>query len=98
MIRLELTWQEDLIILNTGCSITLCSALYQASCRSPDNRRGAALLPEDAGGPVCVTICKKSSAKADNSGQTPRGSGIRHEVLAIANFATLFGGTVESCF
>jgi hypothetical protein len=79
----------------TGCSITPCSALSQASCRSPDNRRGAALLPEDVSGHVGVTISKKSPAKvamADNSGQTPRGSGVCHAVLAVAESATLFGG------
>jgi hypothetical protein len=59
-----------------------------------------ALLPEDVGGPVGVTIYKKASAKAameDNSGQTPRGSGVGYVVLAVADFATLFGGVVESC-
>jgi hypothetical protein len=49
----------DLIMLNTGCSVTLCSALSQASCQSPDDRRGAAWLPEDVGGHVGLTICKK---------------------------------------
>ncbi len=47
------------------------------------------------------TICKKSSAKAavaDNRGQTPRGSGVRHAVFAVADFATLFGDVRESCF
>ncbi len=60
-----------------------------------------ALLPEDVGGPVCVTIYKKASAKvvmADNSGQTPRGSGVHHAVLAVTDFVTLFGGVVEPCF
>jgi hypothetical protein len=37
------------IILCTGCSITPCSAISQASCRSPDDRRGAALPQEDVG-------------------------------------------------
>ncbi len=47
------------------------------------------------------TICKKSSAKAavaDNRGQTPRGSSVRHAVFAVADFATLFGDVRESCF
>ncbi len=35
---------------------------------------------------------------ADNSGQTPRGSGICHAVLAVADFATLIGGVEDSCF
>jgi hypothetical protein len=93
------TWRERGCC--TGCSITPCSALSQASCRSPNDRRGTALLPEDVGGPVGVTIYKKASAKAaiaDNSGQTPRGSGDRHAVFAVADFATLFGDVVESCF
>jgi hypothetical protein len=44
---------------------------------------------------------KKASAKAaiaDNSGQTPRGSCDRQAVFAVADFATLFGGVIESCF
>jgi hypothetical protein len=35
---------------------------------------------------------------ADYSGQTPRGSGVHHAVLAFADFATLVGGVIESCF
>jgi hypothetical protein len=36
---------------------------------------------------------------ADNSGQTtPRGSGVLHAVLAVADFVMLFGGVGESCF
>jgi hypothetical protein len=80
--------------------MTPCSALSQASRWIPDDRRGAALLPEDVGGPVGVAICKTSSAKAamaDNSSQMPRGSGVCYAVLAVANFATLFGGIVVSC-
>jgi hypothetical protein len=38
----------------TGCSVTTCSALSQASCRSPDDRRGAALPQKDVGGHVGV--------------------------------------------
>ncbi len=49
---------------NTGCSITPCSAISQASCRSPDDRRGAALLQEDVGDMLVWTIHKKSPAKA----------------------------------
>ncbi len=36
-------------IPSTGCSITPCSAISQASCQSPDDRRGAALPQEDVG-------------------------------------------------
>ncbi len=62
---------------------------------SPDDERGVGFLPEDVGEHVGVTIYKKSPAKAamaGNSGQMPRGSGGRHAVLAVANFAMLFGG------
>jgi hypothetical protein len=93
--------EKTIGITDTGCSITPCSALSQASCRSPNDRRGTALLPEDVGGPVGVTIYKKASAKAaiaDKSGQTLRGSGDRHAVFAVAGFAMLFGGVIESCF
>ncbi len=58
------------------------------------------MLPGDVGGPVGVIIYKKASGKVamvDNSGQTPRGSGVLHAVLAISDFATLFGGVTESC-
>jgi hypothetical protein len=34
---------------------------------------------------------------AVNTGQMPRGSGIHHAVLAVIDFATLFGGFGESC-
>jgi hypothetical protein len=34
----------------------------------------------------------------NNSNQTPRGSGARYAVLAVADFAMLFGGIGESCF
>jgi hypothetical protein len=53
------------------------------------------------GGPVGVTIRNKASAKVamvDNSGQMPRGRGVCHAVLAVTDFATMFGGVVESCF
>ncbi len=53
------------------------------------------------GGHVGVTICKKYSAKeaiSNNSGQMPRGSSVSHVVLAVADFAKLFGGVRESCF
>jgi hypothetical protein len=62
----------------TGSAVTPCSALSQASCRSPDDRRRAALLPEDLGGHVGVRHMQKVSRKGgdgNNSGQMPRGSG-----------------------
>ncbi len=62
-------------IVYTGCSITPCSAISQASCRSPDDRRGAALPQEDVGGHVGVNHTQKVSRKGDQSGQTPSGSG-----------------------
>ncbi len=67
----------------TGCSIVPCSAISQASCRSPDDRRGAALPQEDVGGHVGVSHTQKVSRKSgngDQSGQTPSGNGdpLRH--------------------
>ncbi len=63
---------------SVGCSITPCSVISQASCRSPDDRRGAALPQEDVGGHVGVNHTQKVSRKGgngDQSGQTPSGSG-----------------------
>ncbi len=54
------------LVLRTGCSITPCRALSQASCRSPDDRRGAALPPEDVGGHVGVNHTQKVSRKGGN--------------------------------
>ncbi len=48
----------------TGCAVTQCSATSQASCRSSDDRRGAALPQEDVGNMLVKTMFKKSSAKA----------------------------------
>jgi hypothetical protein len=61
---------------------------------------GGGFVSRECGGHVGVTLCKKSPAKAAMAGncQTPRGSGIHHAVLAIASFASLFGGFGESCF
>ncbi len=70
--------QTDLNSDHTGCSITPCSAISQASCRSPDDRRGAALPQEDVGGHVGVNHTQKVFRKCGNgnhSGQTPSGSG-----------------------
>jgi hypothetical protein len=67
-----------LFLTCTGCSLTPCSRLSQASCRSPDDRRRAALLPEDVGGHVGVNHRQQVSRKSNNgnhSGQTPRGNG-----------------------
>ncbi len=62
----------------TGCAVTPCSPISQASCRSPDDRRGVALPQEDVGGHVGVNHTQKVFRKGGNgvnSGQTPRGSG-----------------------
>jgi hypothetical protein len=48
----------------TGCAVTPCSVISQASCRNSDDRRGAALPQEDVGNMLVKTIFKKSSAKA----------------------------------
>jgi hypothetical protein len=63
-------------IIPTGCAVTLCSAISQASCRSPDDRRGAALPLEDVGEHVGENRIQKHFRKGGNgnhSGQTPRG-------------------------
>ncbi len=65
-------------MVDTGCAVTPCSALSETSCRSPDDRRGAPLLPEDVGEHVDVNHIQKVFRKGgngDNSGQTPRDSG-----------------------
>ncbi len=74
----QLTLSHPRIELFTGCSITPWSAISQASCRSPDDRRGAALLQKDVGGHVGVNHTQKVFRKCGNgnhSGQTPSGSG-----------------------
>ncbi len=48
-----------------------------------------------------LTICKKSPAKAVmaiTAAKRQEVAALRHVVLAIADVATLFGGTGESCF
>jgi hypothetical protein len=62
---------------------------------------GAALLAEEVGGHVGVTICKKSPTNAAMAITVAKCQEIvmlHHEVLAIADFAMLFGGIGESCF
>ncbi len=67
----------------TGCAVcsvcvTLCSALSQASCLSPDDRRGVALPQEDVGEHVGLNHKQKVFRKGctgDHSSQTPNGSG-----------------------
>jgi hypothetical protein len=81
--------------------VTPCSALSQASCLSPDDRRVAALLPLKMEVHVGVTIYKKSPAKAQMvimAAKRQEIVALRHAVLAITDFATLFGGVGESCF
>ncbi len=78
----------------TGCSITPCSAISQASCRSPDDRWGAALPQEDVGGHVGVNQSKKSPAKAAmaiRAAKRQAVAAICYAVLAVADFATPFG-------
>jgi hypothetical protein len=86
----------------TGCSVTPCNALSQASCRSPDDRKGASLLPEDVGEHVGVNHLQKVSAKAAmaiTAAKRQEVAAFHHTVLAIAaDVATLFGGIGESCF
>ncbi len=48
----------------TGCMITLCSALSQASGSGPDNKRGEGLLPEEVGVLVRITVSGKSPTEA----------------------------------
>ncbi len=50
------------LIIYVGC--TPCSALSQASCRSPDDENGMGLLPEEVGVHVVKTVFKKSPAEA----------------------------------
>ncbi len=69
---------NNILFPYTGCAVTPCSPISQASCRSPDDRRGVALPQEDVGGHVGVNHTQKVSRKGgngNNSGQTPRGSG-----------------------
>jgi hypothetical protein len=66
------------IVRYTGCAVALCSAISQASCRSPDDRRGADLPQEDVGEHVGLNYIQKvfrKGANGNHSGQTPRGSG-----------------------
>ncbi len=63
---------------STGCAVTPCSAISQASCRSPDDRRGAALPLEDVGEHVGENHIQKVFRKGGNgnhSSPKPRGSG-----------------------
>jgi hypothetical protein len=85
----------------TDCAVTPCSALSQASCQSPDSKREASLLPEEVEKHVGVTRCKKSPAKAAmviRATKHQEVAVLRHAVLAVVNFAALFGGVGESCF
>ncbi len=44
----------------TGFAVMPCSALSQASCRSPDDGGGGAgLLPKDEWEHVCLTLCEQ---------------------------------------
>ncbi len=60
------------------------------------------MFPEDGGGGhVGINISKKAPAKAAMvipAAKSPEVAALRHIVLAVADFATLFGGVGESCF
>jgi hypothetical protein len=61
----------------------------------PRYRRGVGLPPEKVGVHVGVTICKKSPAKAAvviTAGKCQEVVALRHVVLVVTDFATLFGG------
>jgi hypothetical protein len=52
------------------------------------------------GGHVCVTICKKSPAKVTmmiTVARRQQAAALCQVVLAVASFATLFGGVGDSC-
>ncbi len=64
-------------------------------------RRGVALPQEDVGEHVGLNHIQKSLAKAAMAitvAKRQEVAVLRYPVLAIANFATLFGGVGESCF
>jgi hypothetical protein len=74
----------------TGCALTLSSALSQAFCLSPDDRRGAGgLLPEEVRALVGITICQRSPSEATvaiTAADTRQEvAAIRHAVFAIAD-------------
>jgi hypothetical protein len=50
------------VLSDTGCTVTPCSALSKASCRSLDDEREAGLLPEEV--LVGRTTCEKSPSEA----------------------------------
>ncbi len=70
-------------------------AISQASCRSPDDRRGVALPQDDVGGHVGVNHTQKVSRKCGNgnhSGQTPSGSGAPLRVFSRRRFCDAVWG------
>jgi hypothetical protein len=68
---------------------------FQASCRSPDDSRGQLCFRGDGVSCWCtVTICKKSPEKAAVAITAAKSQNIvalHHAVLAVADFAMLFG-------
>ncbi len=95
----HLLLHEYSLHIYTGCSITPCSAISQASCRSPDDRRGAALPQEDVGDMLVWTIRKKPPAKAAlaiRAAKRQAVAAIRYAFLTVADFATPFGCVGES--
>ncbi len=59
------------------------------------------LFPEEVGGHVGITICKKSPAEATVVMAADKCQEIvafRHAILSVAGFVRLFGCVGESCF
>ncbi len=66
----------------TGCALTPCSALSQASAVA-----GAGLLPEEVEALLGITICKKSPSEATVAIAADKHQEVaapRHAVLAVA--------------
>jgi hypothetical protein len=83
----------------TGCAVTPCSAISQASCWSLDDRRGAALPLEDVVEHVGEDHIQKVFHKGSNgnhSGQEVAAH--RYAIFSHRHVATQFGGVGESCF
>jgi hypothetical protein len=66
--------------------------MSQASCRHPDDRRGAALPLEDVGEHFGVNHMQKVSAMAITAAKRQEVAALRYAVSAVAYFVTLFGG------
>ncbi len=75
--------------------MTPCSALSQASCRSPDDQRGAGLLTEEVGAHVGIIICEKSPSeatvamKADKCQQEAAGEAVERSLVRAPGAGSL---------